>query len=168
MRMKNGILPILALAALVHAAAAGETTPSPTRPMDADAAKSQLLEVDRAFNARAQATDVPTAFLEFADQDAVMYRNGMEPVVGKAAIAELLEGEAGVTLVWEPQTAEIAASGDLGYTRGCFTFHTAPGEEGAPAKGPYQGYYISIWKRQADGSWKWVFDSGIISRLPSN
>ena len=125
-----------------------------------------LLTVDRRFNARAQEVGVPAAFIEFAAEDAVMYRNGMEPVVGREAIRELLEMDPDASLVWEPLTADIAASADLGYTRGRFTYMTAPGPDGTPPKGPYMGYYVSIWKKQADGSWKWVFDSGIISKLP--
>ena len=95
-----------------------------------------------------------------------MYRNGMEPVIGREAIAALMAPEAGVSLVWEPLTADIAESGDLGYTRGRFVLHTAPGADGSPPKGPFEGYYCSIWKKQADGSWKWVFDGGIISKTP--
>lgn len=125
-----------------------------------------LLAVDRQFNDRAQEAGVATAFVEFAAEDAVMYRNGMEPVTGRDAIARLLESEGDVSLVWEPLTADIAASGDLGYTRGSFTFMTAPAEDGTPPKGPFTGYYVSIWKKQSDGTWKWVFDSGIISKLP--
>ncbi len=143
---------------------AGASTAIPE--MNSDKAAAILLSVDQAFSDRATESDIPTAFLEYAADDAVMYRNGMEPVTGKKAIAALLSGEAGARLVWKPLAADIAASGDLGYTRGSFTYHTAAGEDGSPPKGPYQGYYVSIWKRQADGSWKWVFDSGVTSKLP--
>jgi len=134
--------------------------------MESPSSAATLLAVDQAFSDRATESDIPTAFLEYAADDAVMYRNGMDPVVGKEAIAALLAGESGASLVWKPLNADIAASGDLGYTRGSFTYFTAPGEDGSPPKGPYQGYYVSIWKRQADGSWKWVFDSGVTTKLP--
>ena len=126
-----------------------------------------LMEVDRAFSARAQETGVPKAFVEFADDEAVMYRNGMEPIVGKEAIAKLLAPDEHMSLVWEPLTCEMAASGDLGYPRGSFVLNIpAVGEN--PAQGPIKGYYLSIWKKQKDGSWKWVFDNGIISQMPSS
>jgi ketosteroid isomerase-like protein len=127
----------------------------------------ELMLADQAFNARAQEVGVPQAFVEFAADDAVMYRNGSEPIMGKDAIAKLLAGEENTSLVWEPITCDIADSGDLGYTRGSFTMHTAPTPDGQPGQGPYKGYYVSIWKKQKDGTWKWVFDSGVISQIPA-
>jgi len=61
-------------------------------------------------------------------------------------------------LTWEPTSVEIAASGDLGYTLGKWTYTVkdSTGEESSSF-----GYYISIWKKQTDGNWKWVFNSGI-------
>lgn len=128
----------------------------------------ELMEVDRAFNARAQEVGVPAAFVEFAAEDAVMYRNGRDPVVGKEAIARLLAGEEATILIWKPLTADIAASGDLGYTRGSFVLAQPPGGDDSAPGGKLEGYYVSIWKKQADGSWKWVFDSGIISKPPQS
>ncbi len=55
---------------------------------------------------------------------------------------------------WKPLRAEVAAAGDLGYTWGV--------AESAPAKdGPFRPYgiYVMIWKRQADGQWKFVYDA---------
>ena len=126
----------------------------------------ELMVVDRAFSARAQEVGVPQAFVEFAAEDAVMYRTGSEPIIGKDAIAKLLAGEGNPTLIWEPLTCDLAESGDLGYTRGSFTMTTPPSSDGKPGQGPYKGYYVSIWKKQKDGSWKWVFDNGIISQSP--
>jgi ketosteroid isomerase-like protein len=121
--------------------------------------------VDRAFSKRAQEVGVPTAFVEFATEDAVMYRNGMDPIVGRKAIANLLGPEGRVSLIWKPLTADIAASGDLGYTLGSFTYKSPPNSDDSEGAGHYTGSYVTIWKKQPDGSWKWVFDSGVISRL---
>ena len=125
----------------------------------------ELMQADRAFNALAQEFGVPKAFVEFADQNAVMYRNGMEPIIGKEAIAKLLAPEQNVSLVWEPITCEMSESADLGYTRGSFVLNM-PATDKTPAQGPIKGYYVTIWKKQKDGSWKWAFDSGIISQMP--
>jgi len=58
---------------------------------------------------------------------------------------------------WRPLRAEVAASGDLGYTWGV-------AESGATKEGPFTPYgiYVTIWKRQADGKWKFVYDSATI------
>lgn len=136
-----------------------------TPPENTSDASCELMAVDRAFSARAQQIGVPGAFVEFAADDAVMYRNGMEPIIGKEAIAKLLEPEGNASLVWEPLTCDMAASGDLGYTRGSFVLNV-PASGDKPAQGPYKGYYVSIWKKQPDGSWKWVMDTGIVSQVP--
>lgn len=58
---------------------------------------------------------------------------------------------------WKPLRADVAASGDLGYSWGV--------AESGPAKdGPFKPYgiYVIIWKRQADGKWKFVYDAATI------
>jgi ketosteroid isomerase-like protein len=62
----------------------------------------------------------------------------------------------GTSLEWEPLYADVAASGDIGYTTGpsVWTDHT-------PAnRPPYYGYYFSVWKKQPTGEWKVAFDVG--------
>ena len=127
---------------------------------------SILYDVDRAFSARAREVGTGQAFMEFAAEDAVMYRDGAEPIIGREAIAKAFAGSDGSSLVWEPVAGDISSSGDLGYTRGKFVYHTAPGPDSQPPMGPFKGYYTSIWRKQPDGSWKWVYDGGIITEKP--
>lgn len=62
-----------------------------------------------------------------------------------------------ITLNWSPVYGDIAQSGELGYTTGPFLI-----TDNSPAKRPAQhGMYSSIWKKQADGSWKVLVDLGI-------
>jgi ketosteroid isomerase-like protein len=55
-------------------------------------------------------------------------------------------------LNWWPAYAGIAVSGDLGFTTGPFVV----------GKGERKGYgwYFTVWRRQPDGSWRWVLDHG--------
>jgi len=60
-------------------------------------------------------------------------------------------------LAWQPNFAGMAASGDMGFT-------TGPWEAKADIKDEKpQGYghFVTVWKKQADGSWKFVVDLGI-------
>lgn len=59
-------------------------------------------------------------------------------------------------LKWQPRFAEIAPSGDLGYTVG--VFRESPGE------GNYEGVYFTVWKKQSN-HWKLLLDSGVRTRL---
>jgi ketosteroid isomerase-like protein len=69
----------------------------------------------------------------------------------------------GTTLTWTPVKAEMADSGDLGYTYGNYVF-TAKNKEGKPVAN--YGKYTSIWKKQKDGQWKVVVDMGNSSPDP--
>jgi ketosteroid isomerase-like protein len=69
----------------------------------------------------------------------------------------------GTSLSWTPVKADMAASGDLGYTYGNFIFKSKD-KDGKIV--PRYGKYMSVWKRQKDGSWKVVVDMGNTSPEP--
>ena len=69
----------------------------------------------------------------------------------------------GTTLTWTPVKAEMAASGDLGYTYGNYVF-TGKNKEGKLVTS--YGKYTSIWRKQKDGQWKVVVDVGNSSPDP--
>lgn len=135
-------------------AAAAAVSPAHAAPVD------DVLATDRAFAAAAKAKGARAAFTEYADPQAILFRPGVGPVKGIAAIANVFEEPAAATPAWEPEAAEVAASGDLAYSWGAYVWTPVPG--GALAgKPPATGYYVSIWKKQADGGWKWVVDLGV-------
>jgi ketosteroid isomerase-like protein len=70
----------------------------------------------------------------------------------------------GTTLTWTPIKADMAASGDLGYTYGTYVF-TSKNKEGKLVAS--YGKYTSIWKKQKDGQWKVVVDMGNSSPEPT-
>jgi len=117
-----------------------------------------VLATDRAFADAAKARGPRTAFTEYADPQAVMFRAGTGPVKGREAIAGVFEDPPAATPTWEPEAAE--ASGDLAYSWGSYVWTPVPG---GPLAGrpPATGYYVSIWKKQPDGRWKWVVDLGV-------
>lgn len=71
----------------------------------------------------------------------------------------------GTTLTWTPVKAEMAASGDLGYTYGNYIY-TAKNKDGKLVAN--YGKYTSIWKKQKDGQWKVVVDVGNSSPDPKS
>jgi ketosteroid isomerase-like protein len=71
----------------------------------------------------------------------------------------------GTTLTWTPVKAEMAKSGDLGYTYGNYIF-TAKNKEGKLIAN--YGKYTSIWKKQKDGQWKVMVDMGNASPDPKS
>ena len=151
--------PLCAVPLLVLAMAAGGCmTRSPETP-DARV----LLEADRNFSAMSEREGSVRAFLEYmAEEGKVLPRQA--PPEGRDLFSRLIgtdDEDTSTVLTWEPLHADIAASGDLGYTWGRYT-QAAVGENGVPKRS--QGYYVTVWKKQADGSWKFVFDTG--NQLP--
>ena len=126
--------------------------------------KSALLKIDEQFSADAQRLGVAEAFARYAAPDARMLPAGKDVVSGLDAVKSQMAGfSKGATLAWKPFHADIAASGDLGYTLG--TYELRAKDEAGKATVAY-GKYCSVWKKQPDGSWKWVVDVGTSSPAP--
>ena len=140
-------LPLVALAACAQ-----EAPPPP--PPDPEV----LMEADRAFSRDVGERGAEAWVSWFAD-DGAQIQPGAGEVRGKEAIRQLMAGldDPDFSLRWEPLRADIAASGDLGWTTGEYVSE-GKGPDGEPRRG--QGRYVSIWRKQADGSWKVVMDLG--------
>ncbi len=110
-----------------------------------------MIAAERAFAARAAEVGVAQSFLDFMTAEAIVF--APEPVNAKALYSSQPPGRApkdgGPTLAWWPNWAGIARSGDLGFT-------TGPAE----VNGKRTVNYFTVWKKQPDGAWKWVYDGG--------
>jgi ketosteroid isomerase-like protein len=98
-------------------------------------------------------------YLSYYADDAVELPNGAPIIQGKMNIAKGMGflDQKDNHLTWAPVGADMAASGDLGYTYGTFEF-CSKDKDGKPVV--ERGKYTSIWKKQKDGSWKVVLDMG--------
>ena len=113
----------------------------------------ELMAVDRAFSALSKERGINYAFLSYVAEDGVMLRPNKMPLVGKEKINALFHGkDSDKEFTWEPLYADISESGELGYTYGTFSISI----EGKTQKGTY----VSIWKKDSRGKWKFVLDSG--------
>jgi ketosteroid isomerase-like protein len=104
--------------------------------------------MEREFAAYAAEHGWVEAFRRYSAPDGQMAGPG-----GIATVAASLDGApAGDrSLAWWPRYAGIAQSGDLGFTTGTFSIDAA--------RTP-RGQYFTVWKRQPDGYWRWIFDGG--------
>jgi len=114
----------------------------------------EVLDTDRAFARYALQHGAQAAFVEFAAADAIMFKPGIGPVRGRAAIEEAFAGTTAVPR-WAPEGGEVAASNDLAWTWGPYSWTPAD-----PTVKPATGYYVSVWRR-IDGRWRWVADLGV-------
>ena len=104
------------------------------------------------------------AFLTYFAEDGVELVDG-GGINTKDAMRKQPPWPEGTTLSWTPVHAEMAASGDLGYTYGNYVY-TAKNKEGKLVAN--YGKYTSIWKKQKDGQWKVVVDMGNSSPDPNS
>jgi len=128
-------------------------------PTAAEAARA-MVDSERQFYQTGQEKGTRAAFLAFLADDGVVFRPG--PVNGKEAWGKRPEN--GFDLIWEPTFAAIARSADFGYTTGPAKWRANKKEE----KFLGYGQFVSIWKKQKDGSWKVALDCGIENPEPTS
>jgi len=123
---------------------------------DRSAAISEILEADKAFSEQSLMNGSNAAFSSFMAEDATLLRDNLYPLTGFTRIDSLLHSrnDSAFTLSWEPLYADVAASGDLGYSYGIWTYQLK-----ADSTASVQGSYVTIWKKK-QGKWEWVLDCG--------
>lgn len=127
------------------------------READREAVRKADLDFYEAVKARSR-----ERFLGFIDDEAAFF--GGERRLGPVSIAEgwapFFEAD-GPTLSWAPETVAVVGAGDLAYTSGRYEL-ASKGADGKPHVS--RGTYLTVWRKQADGSWKAVVDIGSADR----
>ena len=115
-----------------------------------------LLKADRDFSTMSEKEGMIKAFIEYMAEDGVILRDNAYPIEGKTTLINYYENRSDTSfiLTWEPLYEKISSGDDLGYTYGIYTSKVKA--TGAISKGTY----TTIWKKQSDGRWKWVLDTG--------
>ena len=118
-------------------------------------AKIELMDADRAFSRLSETKGMKEAFLEYIDSNGVLLRPNEAPIIGADAVDYLIQqNDSTYTLKWEPKDGAVAHSGELGYTYGIYALMPTSKDT------IIYGTYVSIWKKEKSGRWKYVLDSG--------
>ncbi|MDB5421183.1 MAG: hypothetical protein JWR59_1130 [Brevundimonas sp.] len=134
----------LSIAALGLAAAVSAAAPTLTQAPDA----APVVAAERAFAAETAVLGINGGFTRWSVPEAVVIGGGQASTV-REAYPDRPKPADEPALNWWPNWAGIAMSGDLGFTTG-----------GVSVNGARTGHYFTIWKKQADGHWLWVYDGG--------
>jgi ketosteroid isomerase-like protein len=126
--------------------------------------KEEKMAADRAFSELSLKSGAHAAFLAFMVDDVRLFDGEHPPILGKAAAAAYYadvekknpQGEKSSTLQWTPLEAEASPDGMLGFTRGTWVFTAKKKDD----EQKVTGYYVTEWKRQSDGGYKFVLDIG--------
>lgn len=113
-----------------------------------------LMDADIAFSDYSVKYGIQKAFIAFADDSVVILKDKQMPIVGMKSLIESYAGksDSGMVLTWKPAKAAIAKSGELGYTYGFWLF--------VAKNDTSRGTYLTVWKRNAAGQWKYIADTG--------
>jgi ketosteroid isomerase-like protein len=119
-------------------------------------AKKEIVATERDFALMAKEKGVAEAFYYYADDSAKINRY-TKLLSGRKEIKIHYENwpYKKVQLLWEPDFVDVAASCDLGYTYGKYTF-IATDTTGKEINS--KGFFHTVWKKQKNGDWKFVWD----------
>ncbi|MFI5356475.1 MAG: YybH family protein [Opitutales bacterium] len=119
---------------------------------------AELKQTEADFCALAQSAGLEAAFMRYAAPTAVVFDVDPMRLRGPAAQHERFAGaDPKAVLTWAPVEAEVAASGELGYTWGTYEYRS-PGADGRDRVS--RGHYVTVWRRTTDGRWQFVLDTG--------
>lgn len=125
----------------------------------------EIREADQKFSIMSEKQGIAKAFTTYAADEAIKMNDGAAPAVGFDSLRVQMSRlpTNGSRLTWQVLRADAAQSGELGYTFGqwMLTNKTDTGKQTAT-----YGVYVTVWKRQRNGEWRFVVDGGNITPEP--
>lgn len=118
--------------------------------------EQKIRDVEKEFETMAAEKGIAEAFYHFAAEDAVIKRENDTLIKGRDAIRKYYSAHdnKNTTVTWSPDFVSVSKDSDMAYTYGKYLW-TIKSEDGEKK---YAGVFHTVWKRQSDGSWKYVWD----------
>jgi len=119
--------------------------------------KQEIVLAEKAFEKMASDKGIAEAFYYFADENAVIHRENDTLIKGKEHIKMYYDkkNNTDATVNWSPDFVEVSDGGTMGYTYGKYVWKIK-NNDGTIAT--YKGVFHTVWKKQKDNSWKYVWD----------
>ena len=136
--------------------ASGTTIPVRSGNSAAAGDAASIIRADSEFAESSSLLGPATAFADAVAPDGVVFA-GPQVLVGPRAIHDYYEQQRGTSIIWHPTYAVAAGSRDLGFSIG-ESVVTSRGPSGAAVQ--RFGKYLTVWRRQPNGEWKFVVDGG--------
>jgi uncharacterized protein (TIGR02246 family) len=125
---------------------------------DTRAVEQQILALEDQWNQAFAQRDAQAIAAVFAD-DAALALPGRQLARSADSIqkaAQSFAQDTNLNIALRPNRVQVAASGDIAYTRGQYMMTATNEATGQPQS--TQGYYLAVWQKQAEGDWKMVED----------
>jgi len=148
MKLSNRLLLVLSASLMLMSGAFADSHEA-----EATTPESILMQADVTWASAATNKEMDQFYARILD-DAVLLAPNAPIAEGPESFGMLFELPA-VALKWQPVSANVSGSGDLGYTFGTYDLSfDGPGGVRIVDKGKY----MTVWKRGTDGSWKVAAD----------
>lgn len=120
-------------------------------------AKEAITKAEKDFETMAAEKSIAEAFWFFADSNAVIKRGDDSIIRGKEAIRNFYAAAYFKTasVKWSPDFVDASEDGSMGYTYGKYVWQT---KDSSGKINEALGIFHTVWKKQEDGSWKYVWD----------
>lgn len=124
---------------------------------DTEKIKHEIIMIERAFAEMAVEKGIAEAFFFFADENAVIKRQNDTLIAGKHNIRHYYSADifGRSRLSWSPDFVGVSDCGNMAYTYGKYLLKVWNISEDTLE---YRGIFHTVWKRQKDGLWKYVWD----------
>jgi ketosteroid isomerase-like protein len=125
---------------------------------------NSMIETERAFSRMSEEQGTRESFTEFIAEDGILFRPG--PVAGKKWMKEnpLPASDKRPLLTWQPNFAGMSRAGDMGYTSGPWQYKSDIKDPKPAAFGDF----MTVWKKQPDGRWRFAIDLGVSHPEPKS
>jgi ketosteroid isomerase-like protein len=120
-------------------------------------ARIEINNAEKAFNDVVTAKGLAEGFYQFAAADAIIKRENDTLVKGRDNIRKYYSNPKlkNATVTWKPDFVDVSKDGTMGYTHGKYIWTV---KDSAGKSKDYKGVFHTVWKKQPDGSWKYVWD----------
>ncbi|WP_161971683.1 YybH family protein [Flavobacterium silvisoli] len=129
----------------------------PKTELDLEPIKKEILKAEEDFKTMAQNKGIAEAFYQFADDSAAIKRENDTVIKGKENIKSYYSDPkySSAKVTWTPDFVSVSNDGSMAYTYGKYVWKTIDfqGKERVS-----KGTFHTVWKKQKDNSWKYVWD----------
>jgi len=119
--------------------------------------RTEIRDAEKAFETMAGEKGIAEAFWFYADSTAVIKRQNDTLIHGKEGIRSYYSTDfyKNALVKWSPDFIDVSGNGDMAYTYGKYVWQSKD-SSGNPIE--FKGVFHTVWKRQKNGEWKYVWD----------
>lgn len=118
---------------------------------------TEIRKIEKQFETDLNTFGAAFAFEKYAAEEAAIKRGDDSVIIGKKAIKDFYSADIykGARAKWSPDFIDVSEDGTMAYTYGKYQWSMID-KSGQTRK--YTGIFHTVWKKQKNGSWKYVWD----------